>query len=153
MKKKAVTVFAIILLVFIDQLIKSCVIKNLYNSNKQLIHGFLNFTYTENTGGAFGIGNSKVLIFIIANIVLIGLVTIILFTKFNKVNKTTIVSLVLVIAGGIGNLVDRIFRGYVIDYIDINQLFKYPIFNFADICVVVGITLIIICVLVHKGEY
>jgi signal peptidase II len=93
------------------------------------------------------------LIFIIANIVLIGLVTIILFTKFNKVNKTTIVSLVLVIAGGIGNLVDRIFRGYVIDYIDINQLFKYPIFNFVDICVVVGITLIIICVLVHKGEY
>ena len=45
----------------------------------------------------------------------------------------------MVIAGGIGNLIDRIFRGFVVDFIDINQLFNFAIFNVADIYIVVGI--------------
>lgn len=55
--------------------------------------------------------------------------------------------LLLVLAGGIGNLIDRLFRGYVIDYIDINNLFEFPVFNLADVFIVVGITILIIYVL------
>lgn len=52
-------------------------------------------------------------------------------------NIWILISLATIVAGGIGNLIDRIFRGYVIDYIDITPLIKYPMFNIADICVVV----------------
>ena len=57
--------------------------------------------------------------------------------KKDKLNVQTLISISAVIAGGIGNLIDRIFRGYVIDYIDINPLIKYPVFNIADMCVVI----------------
>ena len=55
----------------------------------------------------------------------------------------------LVLGGGIGNLIDRIFRGYVIDYIDINNLFSFPIFNLADICIVLGIGIMVIDMLLE----
>ena len=55
----------------------------------------------------------------------------------------------LILAGGFGNLIDRIFRGYVVDYIDITRLFDYPIFNFADICIVVGVILVITVIIVN----
>ena len=56
-------------------------------------------------------------------------------------------ALSFIIGGGLANLVDRLFRGYVIDYIDINNLFTYPIFNIADICIVIGV-IMIICLLI-----
>lgn len=49
----------------------------------------------------------------------------------------------MIISGGLSNLIDRLSRGYVIDYIDINQIFNYPVFNIADICVVIGVILLI----------
>lgn len=49
----------------------------------------------------------------------------------------------MIISGGISNLIDRIFKGYVVDYIDISQLFNYPIFNIADISIVIGGALIV----------
>ncbi len=55
----------------------------------------------------------------------------------------------LIIAGGLGNLIDRIFRGYVIDYIDINPLFKYPVFNIADVCVTIGCAIIVIQLIIN----
>lgn len=67
--------------------------------------------------------------------------------NFSNLSKVVNVSLLLVLAGGIGNLIDRLLRGYVIDYIDINNLFEFPVFNLADIFVVVGVAIIIICIL------
>lgn len=49
----------------------------------------------------------------------------------------------MIISGGLSNLIDRLSRGYVVDYIDINQIFNYPVFNIADICVVIGVILLI----------
>ena len=141
MKKKTFVIFIISLIICIDQLIKVNITENLYNDCKVLINGLINLTYVENTGGAFGIGDSNIWIVIILNIILIGLMVIYLFINIKKINTYTIISLALIISGGIGNLIDRIFKGHVIDYIDINPLFKYPIFNFADICVVMGITI------------
>ena len=76
----------------------------------------------------------------------------ILLTKFisskkDEINIVILISISLIIAGGLGNLIDRIFRGYVIDYIDINPLFKYPVFNIADIFVVLGTILLCIYIL------
>ena len=55
----------------------------------------------------------------------------------------------MIVSGGTSNLIDRIFRGYVVDYIDINQIFNYPIFNIADISVVLGVILLIIYLIIE----
>ena len=59
-------------------------------------------------------------------------------------NTITKVVLSFILAGGISNFIDRIFRGFVVDYIDITQLFKFPVFNLADVYVVVGWTMLIL---------
>lgn len=143
-KKVWLIITIMLLMIIIDQLIKIYVSNNIYNSSITLINGFLNLTYVENTGGAFGIGNNNIVFFIIVNIIIIGVLVKLLISKTEGINTITLISISLIIAGGIGNLIDRIFRAHVIDYIDITPLIKYPVFNFADICVVIGITLIII---------
>lgn len=59
--------------------------------------------------------------------------------NYKEINNLVKIFLLMIISGGISNLIDRLFRGYVVDYIDINQIFGYPIFNIADICVVIGV--------------
>ena len=54
----------------------------------------------------------------------------------------------LILAGGITNLIDRLFRGFVIDYIDVNELFYYPVFNIADICIIIGILILVITIVI-----
>ena len=72
-----------------------------------------------------------------------------ILSKKNEISTCVLVSLGLILAGGIGNLVDRIFRGFVVDYIDFNPLIKCPVFNIADICVVLGCMLIIINLIIN----
>ena len=128
----------IICLITIDQVVKICIIKNIYNSGLTIIDGVLNLTYVENTGGAFGIGNNSIVMFVIVNVIVITLITKFVISKSNEISINILVSLGLILAGGIGNLIDRVFRGFVVDYIDFSPLIKYPVFNFADICVVIG---------------
>lgn len=134
----------IICLVSIDQLVKFTIIKNIYNSELTIINGILNLTYVENTGGAFGIGNDSTIMFVIVNIIVIGLITKFIISKKNETPTYILIGLGLILTGGIGNLIDRIFRGFVIDYIDFSPLIKYPVFNIADIYVVIGCIIIAI---------
>ena len=62
--------------------------------------------------------------------------------------KTMKTAYSLILAGGITNLIDRLFRGFVVDYIDINELFYYPVFNLADICIIVGILVVIVTIVI-----
>jgi len=123
-----------IVIIIIDQIVKGLMI----NKYATIIPGILNFTYTKNIGAAFGIGTP--IIVLIVNIVLvIGIIIAII--KFKNL-ITNYIPVTLLLAGGIGNLIDRIFRGYVIDFIDVN-LFDFPNFNIADICIVFGVIVII----------
>ena len=157
MKKKfnikiLITVIIIFILVALDQLIKYCIIKNIYNSSITVINGFLNLTYVENTGGAFGIGSNNIVFFILISITVIGILIKLLLSKKEELNNMIIISFSLIISGGIGNLIDRFFRGFVIDYIDISPLIKYPVFNFADICIVIGIIILIIDLIKNRDK-
>lgn len=140
------------LLMFIDQLIKYFVIHNLelYKSIK-LIPNFFYITFVKNDGAAFSIlrGNRWLLI-AIDIIALMFMIKLIIMDK--KITKLDVVSYSLVIGGVLGNLVDRILYGSVIDYLDF-YLFGYnaPVFNFADSCIVIG-AIIIICVLIKEGN-
>ena len=139
----------VICLVFIDQQVKICIIKSIYNSGLTIINGILNLTYVENTGGAFGVGNNSIFTFIIVNIIIIALIGKFIFSKKDEISITILFSLGLIVAGGIANLTDRVFRGFVVDYIDFNPLIKYPVFNFADICVVSGCLIVVIDVIIN----
>ena len=124
-----------IIIILIDQLTKFL----LLNKNFTIIPNFLNITYTENRGGAFGIGTSTI-ITIISIIIIVGILIYIIHERRKNINY---IPFILILAGSIGNLIDRICKGFVVDYIDIN-LFNYPAFNIADICIVLGVLIILI---------
>lgn len=138
-KNKRITLIVLIAIIFIfvDQLVKQIIANRLYNSTVTIFEGVLNLTYVENTGGAFGIGSNSTIMFIIVTTIIIAIIVKFIIEKEDDMNIWILISLATIVAGGIGNLIDRIFRGYVIDYIDITPLIKYPMFNIADICVVV----------------
>lgn len=140
------------LLMFIDQLIKYFVIHNLelYKSIK-LIPNFFYITFVKNDGAAFSIlSGNRWLLIAIGIIALMFMIKLIIMDK--KITKLDVVSYSLVIGGILGNLVDRVLYGSVIDYLDF-YLFGYnaPVFNFADSCIVIG-AIIIICVLIKEGN-
>ena len=139
----------IVIIISIDQIIKFYIIKNIYNSSIVVLDDILNFSYVENTGGAFGIASNSIFIFVVVNIIVITLITKFVIYKKNEISLFILINLGLILAGGIGNLIDRVFRGFVVDYIDISPLIKYPVFNLADICVVIGCISIAINLIVN----
>ena len=124
-----------------DQLTKMALI----NKNITLIPNLMEFTYTKNTGAAFGIGSNNIIMVIIVNVIILGFIIKFLKDNSKKVDFPIIISLVLILSGAIGNLIDRLFRGFVIDFIDINVL-NFPNFNIADISIVLGIFVLIIVI-------
>lgn len=146
MKSKKINFLMIITIIAIllDQLIKIIIKSKIFNSSIILIPHVLNLTYVQNTGAAFGIGSNSTSMFVAVNVVIIGLITYFIFLKREELSKLILIALHLILAGGISNLIDRIVRGFVIDYIDISPLIKYPVFNLADIFVVVGCLIVVI---------
>lgn len=131
-------------LVVCDQLIKLWALNSLAPiGTMTVIPGVLSLTYVENRGAAFGIftGQRMLLILLVASI-LCGAGWLLLSGKIK--DNLERLSVLLVISGGLGNLIDRVRHGFVVDYIDINALFTYPMFNLADCCVVVGACLMLI---------
>ena len=154
MKKKNRIIFfsTIIFLIALGQLIKQIIIKNI-DSSKIIIDDFLKLSFIKNTGGAFGLGNNHIWIFILLNIVIITVILI--FTQRKKeLSKIEFIGYILLLSGGTGNLIDRIFRGYVVDYIDINDFINYPVFNLEDMLIVVVIVIIMdyIIILERRGR-
>ena len=123
------------MLIIIDQIVKQLIINKYFT----IIPNMLNITYTQNTGAEFGIG-TKVIVTVVSIVIIIGVI-IYLIKEKDKINN--FFPYVLVLSGAFSNLLDRIIRGFVIDYIDINFL-NFPNFNIADICIVVGIIFILI---------
>ena len=140
--KKYIPIICIILFIIIDQVLKILCARDL-----MLIEGFFKFSNIQNTGGAFGIFNSNIIIMIILNIILIAFMIRFILIRRKYMNRKVYVGLLFLIAGGISNLIDRIFRGYVVDYIDFTQIIDFPVFNLADIVLVVGWFLLIIGIL------
>lgn len=139
MKNKIIRIIVIVvtILVVIDQVSK-LVISNLNLEN--LENDYLKFEVTTNTGMAFGFneGNTRN---IILTIFVLGIIISFIKNQLERIDTKTAVALSLVIAGGISNFIDRIFRGGVLDFI---KVYKFPNFNIADVCVVLGWILLVI---------
>ena len=128
------------------QIVNIIVINNLTES-KVLIDGFLSLTYYENTGGAFGVGQGDTIGFALISIIVIAIIIRFMVLQKDRIDKKTMIALELIIAGGVSNLIDRLFRGFVVDYIDINQLMSFPIFNLADLCISIGWIILVISII------
>ena len=112
------------------------------SASKPFIPGIIQFRYTENTGAAFGFfSNMKPFLITVTSVLIIALLYIIVSERFSS--KLINISLVLITAGGIGNLYDRIVHGYVVDYLEFTFV-NYAIFNFADALINVGAVLLFI---------
>lgn len=113
-------------------------------SGKTIINGVLSFVYTENTGAAFGMLENKRFVFIAVTIIILAIFIYILVTK--KIKSLIFNTAAgLIIGGGIGNMIDRILNGYVIDYIKIS--FFPAVFNIADMAITIGAIMLFIYLL------
>ena len=133
------------LLLFLDQYTKSLVVANFkLAESKQFIDGFINFVYIHNKGGAWGLLNGRTWLLLSLTIVIM-LVCIALIIKHGLKNKLMFWSISLIIFGGIGNMLDRILRdGNVVDFIHLEFMPSFPVFNIADCSIVIGGALLIL---------
>ena len=112
-----------------------------------IIENVLHLTYHTNKGMAFGMLDTHRWVFMSVSTVTILALTALLYSGYVRANKFYTVSLSLIISGGIGNMIDRVFLGYVIDFIDF-RLIDFAIFNTADSFVCVGCALVILQILI-----
>lgn len=145
MNKKIVIISTILLI--IDQITKSLV--ELSDVHISIISNFFRINYYENTGAAFSILEGRVPILILISIVM--LVMIYSMTFSYDESKTSNIAFGLLFGGVFGNLIDRVFCGFVRDFIDFKIFgYNFPVFNFADVFIVLGVILLLIVTI--KGE-
>lgn len=140
---QVITLVSMLFLVALDQIIKLLVLNYLQPIGSfPLIDGFIQLSYVQNKGAAFGSFSDKTELLAIFTLVVI--IVGILALMFKKIKfGVEYVCVVFLISGGIGNLIDRIYRGFVIDYIE--PLFiDFAVFNFADILVTCSAIVLIV---------
>ncbi|MBP2031447.1 signal peptidase II [Clostridium algifaecis] len=142
-------ILIIIFGLIIDRLTKIWAINVLSGvSEITIIKNFFSFLYIENKGAAFGIFQNKtVFLTIITVIIMIGIVYYIV--RYKPRNIFVNVALSLIISGALGNLIDRIYYRYVVDFISLHykEVYYFPVFNVADIMVVLGTIILVFCLL------
>ena len=135
-----ISIVLMIVSVIVDQVTKYLVVSNmeLYESI-DVIPGVFRFTYIHNDGAAFGsLDNARWIFMILSTVAIVAILGYLFWKK--PQDKLLLSSLILITSGGIGNMIDRIRLGYVIDFIDFCAFPKIWmwIFNVADVCVCVG---------------
>lgn len=144
------------LIIIIFDVISKLFVSNILilNESITIIPNFFYLTYTHNYGGAWSIfDNSTLFITIVSFLIIIGIVYYLFKNKVTR--KIEIVGYSLLLGGAIGNLIDRIIYGYVIDFLDFYVFgYDFPIFNIADIGIVVGIILLLVSMIleVYKND-
>jgi len=144
-----------ILIIAADQLSKYLAVAYLMDKRPiVLINNLIELHFVRNYGAAFGImQNQRWLFIVITVLVLIGIIVFIIKNN-NKLNIFTKISLGALLGGASGNLIDRVHLTYVIDFIkvDLGSLYDFPVFNIADIFIVVGTSLLVILILFDMHE-
>ena len=134
----------------VDQISKVVIFSSIkLNSSVTIIKDFFRITPYRNYGAAWGILDGRIGLLIV--LTLFGIIVIYRFMRTFKLNKRNTIAFGLLIGGIVGNLSDRLFHSYVRDFLDFNfGNYYYPVFNFADSCIVVAVILLIIAII--KGE-
>ncbi len=140
-----------VIIVILDQLTKFLVIENIGRTEiVNFLPGILEFVYVENTGAAFNILSGRIGFLSIISVAFTVAVIWYMLSKKPQ-NKLLRVALMLLSAGALGNAIDRILRGYVVDFIK-TVFIDFPVFNVADIAITSGAVLLIIYLLFFDGK-
>ena len=148
MKKKyyiGLSLIVAIVILIIDQLTKKIITATMnIGDSYEVIPHFLNITSHRNNGAAWGILSGKMGFFYIITLIILA-VLIIFYIKETKYNAFMQVAISLLFAGALGNFIDRLFNGEVVDFIDTNIFgYDFPIFNIADSSLTIGVIFVII---------
>lgn len=145
----------VILIILGDQISKLAAIKYLKGKGPYvIIEDFFQLYYVENTGAAFGILKNGRVFFIIISILVIIFVTLFMYRYLSTLTITMRIALAMFLGGAIGNLIDRIRFGYVVDFLSFRLPWGYdfPVFNIADTFIVVSTILIMALIIFNKYE-
>ena len=162
---KSLPIFLCVGIMIVDQITKILVFNNIPfgETYASFFDGFIRITHVWNTGAAFSFGADlapvirAIMLKILPLVVLLGLI--VYYYKTNEFNKLQQWSLWAIIGGGFGNLIDRFFRpGGVVDFVDVDffdidllgfQMTRWPVFNVADMSVVIGGILLLISLIIE----
>lgn len=144
-----INILIIVLCIAADQLTKICAAANLKEiSTLPIIENIFHFTYVENRGAAFGMLADHRWVFMILSVV--GIAAIFIYLTVTKPKSWWMrLALCFIVGGGVGNMIDRIARGYVIDFIDC-RFIDFYVFNVADSFVCIGCAMFIIAVIIDE---
>lgn len=148
-------IFLPIVLVAIDQITKYFAVKELRGSGTVSVWGdFLNLTYVENRGAAFGIFQDQRIFFILITGVVLLLIILLFVFKGHTMTPLSKVSLYMILGGALGNFVDRARLGYVVDFIDVKfgNIYDFPVFNVADMALVIGTGILMVLIITDRYE-
>ena len=134
--------------IVLDRITKIYAVKHFINNPRS--GSLINLTYLENRGAAFGILQDKRILFVILTIAIVIYLLYYFITNLKSNPLVLNIAFSLIISGALGNFYDRLFQGYVVDFIEF-AFVDFPVFNIADILVTVGCGLLIIYILFH-GE-
>ena len=158
----AVTAAAVIAVVLVIDLLTKALIENLAMERMPeggtqcqlttVIEGFFYITYIRNTGAAWSIGGGSdvfMTVVIVLTFVAVAVILAVIYFPDKRKNLYFVVGLALIAGGAVGNLVDRLMLGYVRDFLDFYPFgYNFPVFNVADMSLVVGVIMTVICILV-----
>lgn len=144
---------SVMLLVIVDQFTKHlAIIKLKDNEPFVLIKNVFELRYLENRGAAFGIMQNQIMFFVIITLVMvIGILYLYFKCPSEKKYSPIKICMIFIIAGAFGNLIDRVFRGFVVDFFYFS-LINFPIFNVADIYVTVSFFVLVLLLLFYYKE-
>lgn len=127
-----------ILFVIADQVVKMWIVNNFsLHEGMEFIKGIVSILYVRNTGAAWGMFEGKMFFFYLITAVAVGTLLYLMFKEKGK-SKLLLTAYSLILAGAVGNFIDRIRLGYVVDMFKF-EFIDFPIFNVADICLTIGV--------------
>ena len=151
MKRKVTVPIMIVALIALDQWVKFEIVKNIQLGEvKPFIPKILSLTYLRNTGAAFSILENQQWLFAVITLVVIG-AAIRYLSKHIKDSVWLLSALSLIIAGGIGNFIDRMHQGFVVDMFQLDFI-NFAIFNVADSYLTIGVLVLIVMMLKEEGN-
>ena len=148
-----ISIFLIgILFLLIDIISKQLVLYFMVeNQTIQIIPHFFSLTYVKNTGVAFSMLEGNILFILLMSVIVVGVL--VYFAKSKGKGRLEKICYSMILGGALGNFLDRIFYGYVIDFFDFSLFgFKMAIFNVADILIVCGVFLLIVLELLKENK-
>ena len=142
----------IVVLIFIDQLVKILIDRNMFfGESIPFIGDFFHITYVQNRGIAFGIFQGKVDLISIATVIAIIGIIVYFLKNVKKSNLFERMAYIFIISGAIGNMIDRLTRGYVVDMIDFRGIWSF-VFNIADVYINLGVILLLLDLLIKRRK-